>query len=102
MTRVKFLLTMPSRGSWNGEWSGDGHNYTLVRDLEDDAAEKINGHSWSYIWSDGWIARVRASIVSAGKARATSDGFCGYDWMVDSILRYGKIFADHERPGLSP
>ena len=25
-----------------------------------------------------------------------SQGFHGYDWMVESILRHGKFYADHE------
>lgn len=98
MTRVAFTLTMPSRRTWNSAWSGDGKNYTIVREVGDTFAAEIDGRSWSYSWNDGWRASVIAHIVPIGASLAKSDGFCGYDWMVDSVIRYGKIYADHERP----
>lgn len=101
MTRIEFRLTMPGRSSWNGRWSGEARNYTLVREIEDDVMNKYDGRSWSYAWSDGWVANITARVVGPG-VLAKSDGFCGYDWMVVSILRYGKIYADHERPEVSP
>jgi hypothetical protein len=98
VTRVEFKLTMPDRPSWDGKWSGDKSNYTIEREIDDAAAAQLDGCSWSYSWSDGWRAAVSARIVPAGEQGAKSDGFHGYGWMVDSILRYGKIYADHERP----
>jgi len=98
VTRVEFRLSMPSRASWNNGWSGDDRNYTIVREFDDEAAAQLDGRSWSYRWSDGWVASVAARVVIAEASIAKSDGFCGYDWMVTSIMRYGKIFADHERP----
>lgn len=61
-------------------------------------AEKLQGNYY-YRWSDGWGANVKCSVIegrSAGYWRKQSDGFCGYDWMVDSILERGKILSDHE------
>lgn len=98
MTRVEFKLEMPSRHTWDGRWSGDVRNYTLVRNLDDEVAVQLDGQSWSYGWSDGWRAEVRARVIGDGEEPKPSDGFHGYDWMVASILRYGKIYADHERP----
>jgi len=98
MTRVEFKLTMPRRNTWNGQWSGDERNYTLVKNLDDDQAARLDGQSWSYSWPDGWCAEVSACIVKESQKLAPSHGFNGYDWMVDSILRYGTIYADHERP----
>ena len=98
MTRVEFRLAMPGKSSWDGKWSGEGRNHTLVRELDDDQAAQLNGQAWSYGWSDGWRAEVHARIVCMGAALAPSHGFNGYDWMVASILQYGKIYADHERP----
>jgi hypothetical protein len=99
MTRVEFRLLMPGRNSWDGKWSGDAHNYTILRDFDDDEkALRLVGRSWSYGWPDGWRAEVTARVVHDGEKLKPSDGFHGYDWMVDSILRYGKIYADHEVP----
>lgn len=98
MTTVEFQLKMPRRSSWNGAWSGDKRNFSLVRELDAEDAAKLGGKSWTYRWSDGWIACVSARVVIDRDLLAASDGFCGYGWMVDSILRYGEIYADHERP----
>jgi hypothetical protein len=98
VTRVEFRLTMPKRASWDGKWSGERKNYTLTRELEDVDATKVDGRSWSYNWPDGWQARVDARIVRNGEPEVESNGFCGYDWMVRSILRFGEIYASHEEP----
>jgi hypothetical protein len=91
-----FSLSMPNRGSWNGEWSGSGNHYFIIKSLKDAtllklAIDKQNGNSWSYRWADGWRACVYARVLEKGERPGKSDGFCGYDWMVDSILLYGNI-----------
>jgi len=101
MTRVEFRLAMPGRASWDGKWSGDERNFTLVRDVDAETADKIDGRSWSYGWSDGWRAEVTARVVRDGETLKPSQGFDGYDWMIASILQYGKIYADHERPEMA-
>lgn len=94
MTRVEFRLSMPGRSSWNGGWSGEGRNYSLVRELSDDAVARLFADaasaSWAHRWSDGWCAMITARIVPAGAELPKSDGFSGYDWMVDNILRTGS------------
>ena len=98
MTCVEFKLAMPNQGSWDGKWSGEDRNYTLTREIEDDQACKLDGRSWSYGWPDGWRAEISVRVVHEGETLKPSHGFHGYDWMVESILRYGKIYADHEQP----
>ncbi len=98
MTRVEFKLSMPGRASWNGGWSGADRNYTLVRKVANPIAAKLNGRLWSYAWPDGWCAGVHARVIPPGERLKKSDGFNGYGWMIESILQYGKIYADHERP----
>ena len=100
--RVEFKLAMPSRGSWDNRWSGESRNYTLIRDLDDEQASQLSGRSWSYGWPDGWRAEISARIVHEAETQKPSHGFHSYDWMVESILRYGKIYADHERPEAAP
>jgi len=98
MTRVEFKLAMPGRGSWDGRWDGEGQNYMLVQDLDGERASQLDGQSWTYSWLDGWRAQICARIVPEGETLTPSHGFKGYDWMVASILQYGTIYADHERP----
>jgi hypothetical protein len=99
MKRVEFRLTMPSVGSWNGKWSGEGRNYTIVKNIADKWAgelgltDKTPTNSWHYHWDDGWTARITARIVPKGERLKKSDGFCGYDWMVENILLYGSPYG---------
>lgn len=101
MTSVEFRLAMPGKASWDGKWSGDERNFVLLRDLDDGQAAQLDGRTWSYSWSDGWRAEVSARVVPVGEIQKPSHGFDGYDWMIASILRYGKIYASHEVPTLS-
>ena len=92
MKRVEFRLSMPCVTSWNGRWSGEGKNYSIIRRFTDKKAESLmQSPRWSYRFSDGWVACIEARIVRPGERLKPSDGFCGYDWMVDNILRYGQI-----------
>lgn len=102
MTSVEFKLDMPGKASWDGKWSGEDKNYVIVRELDDAKAKQLDGNAWSYGWSDGWRASISARVVSRRAKLKHSDGFYGYDWMVASILQYGKIYADHERPEATP
>lgn len=98
--RVEFRLSMPSRGSWNGEWSGASRNYTIVRTLPDHLAGVLmdpqgDGGRWYHRWDDGWAALVTARVMDSGERARKSDGFCGYDWMVRNIIDHGST-ADVE------
>ena len=100
---LAFTLTMPGRSSWNGTWSGDGDFYVLLRAIarseRERAAALLSHHNYSYSWPDGWRAAVAVREVSANEARRlrrTSHGFCGYDWMVDSLLKNGRISRTEE------
>lgn len=92
---VCFELTMPHTNSWNGRWSGEERKHYLFRTMKPTTAEKVvAAGSYYYNFGDGWAAEVRAEIVSSAEKRKrqkVNAGFCGYDWMVDSILNYGKI-----------
>ena len=93
---LAYTLTMPGRGSWNGGWSGDDGCHVATRSYRT-SAPMIG--SYRYAWEDGWAARIEVREVTAAEAaklRRKSDGFCGYDWMIDSIERHGAIYASHE------
>jgi len=95
MKKVEFRLTMPGRSSADGAWSGSGRNYALVRTMSDRRCatllESQTTRRWSHFFGDGWVASVSARIVPSGEKLARSDGFSGYDWMVDDIMASGTI-----------
>ena len=91
-----FELSMPGVASWNGKWSGEKDCYAVVRSLKNKELVKriVECGSYSYRWDDGWSAMVTVKVVTsveANKIRKKSKGFCGYDWMVDSIIKHQKI-----------
>jgi hypothetical protein len=98
MKHIAFILTMSSVGSWNGKWSGAGNLYakiyTLCDQHEAQAATLLGNYQYNF--GDGWVANVEVKEVTADQKQTlqeASTGFCGYDWMVDSIFKHGKILA---------
>jgi len=92
---IAFVLTMPNVGSWNGKWSGESNYYARVRKYPLEVGKKIiNQRSYYYSWNDGWGANIEAKRVDSKEAqiiRKKSKGFYGYEWMIDSIEKNGKI-----------
>jgi hypothetical protein len=61
--------------------------------------EKLIGNHY-YNFGDGWGANVEVKEVTGDEKRKLvkqSAGFCGYDWMIDSLRWYGKIMNDNQR-----
>lgn len=94
---ISFELTMPGRGSWNGRWSGEKNRHIITktdRQIGKKKCEELDGRSFCYRWDDGWTACISCRIVDRKEAtslKKQNKGFCGYGWMVDSIIRRGKI-----------
>lgn len=95
---------MPSKASWNGHWSGEGRPYVRVKTLYKKyytgyPLDKIlEQRDFYYTWNDGWTACVTAERVDskeAARLRNKSVGFYGYDWMIESILKIGRIDRDY-------
>lgn len=96
---IVFELTMPNVGSWNGIWTGATRRY--VRTLDE---RKLKKECWNkdfyYNFGDGWCACVSTKRMNARDARKLeqiSSGFCGYDWMIRSIVECGQILKESER-----
>jgi hypothetical protein len=95
---IIFELTMPNRGSWNGKWSQENDRHIIIKNERYFPKDIINNilekRDFYYHWDDGWTACVSVSKINykeANKLKKISGSFCGYDWMVSSILNYGEI-----------
>jgi len=94
---LSFTLSMPGVSSWNGKWTGDGTLYARVQKFgkkSDWAQEILKRGYFSYFFGDGWRAGVTVKEVDAKEAariRKHSAGFCGYDWMITSIIDHLQI-----------
>lgn len=109
--KVSFKLSMPNVGSWNGRWTGDGKEYYIVKSFKRHEANRLLGmlfhegkkHYSHYDFGDGWSAGVTAELIDTSEAKRRqklSNGFCGYDWMVDEIIMHGRILTKAERNSL--
>lgn len=90
---IVFTLTMPNRGSWNGRWSQEERLHAIVK-CERNVPKEVVGQDFFYTWDDGWTACVSVEKVdckTAERMRKKSSGFCGYNWMVESIIEKGRI-----------
>jgi hypothetical protein len=95
---LAFELSMPRVNSWNGRWSGEERRH--VRVLRAGARCLAKPGRYRYDFGDGWVASVEVREVDgkeSRKLRRLSDGFCGYDWMIEEIRSYGRIktLAEH-------
>jgi len=92
MKRVDMLRN----NTWNGKWTGEDNNYVIYKNLIDKKVKELIDEThgelwWTYNFGDGWIAKISARFLEKGERKQKSDGFCGYEWMVRSILTYNKI-----------
>lgn len=102
-TKAVFILTMPGVNTWNGKWTGSDKLYArAITHVKYGKAlfPKLEEKSYGYNFGDGWYAKIEVEFTTPTIARQItkkSSGFCGYDWMIDSICKYGKIQIDeHE------
>ena len=103
MKYLLFTLSMPNPPSWNGKWSLAHEKHTRARAFTDDdfnrLPKSIVGTHY-YRWNDGWTAQidVKATTSHYQKERhlKNSAGFCGYDWMIDSLVDCGKIRSSYD------
>jgi len=103
---LSFELTMPNVGSWNGKWTGAEWPYFRCRTLskkdgEKFMQEKTNARcrNFYYNFRDGWGANVEVKVIDSytrRKLEKITEGFCGYEWMIDSILKYDKIMTSRD------
>ena len=104
-----FELSMPNVGSWNSQWFGGKDCYAKVINFGHSkkaikrAQRILDEGYYRYNFGDGWAAGIKVKEVDnkeSARMRRKSKGFCGYDWMVDSIRLDGKIISSSERRAL--
>jgi hypothetical protein len=97
---LAFTLSMPNVGSWNGRWTGEGNLYCKVINFGRGKEATVKAEAilkegyYHYNFGDGWSAGVSIKQVTSEEGRKLtrrSQGFCGYDWMIDSIRNYNEI-----------
>ena len=100
--KIIFELTMPNVGSWNGRWTGENDKYTVLKKISKtylkgaphrkeilDALENNKSISYYYSFGDGWGAQV--TVRNPEYRERPTNRFCGYEWMIESIIDKGKI-----------
>ena len=102
MSLIAFELSMPSNNAWNGRWTGAERRYVRVRSFrKQETATKILAKTHHhYDFGDGWCAAVhvrQVDVKTARRLRKASEGFCGYDWMIDQIVEHGRILTLKEQ-----
>ncbi len=100
MGLILFTLTMPNKGSWDGKWSGEGKFYGIIKNIcKEDMLRILETKSYHYRWDDGWSVSIYAEKIDGkerNKYEKKSEGFCGYEWMIDSIIKNNKIIIEVE------
>lgn len=103
MKYLLFSLSMPNPPSWNGKWSLAHEKHTRARsftDAEFDNLPKNIVGTHSYRWNDGWTAQIDVTVTDSAQAKErhlkNSAGFCGYDWMINSLIDCGKIQSKYD------
>jgi hypothetical protein len=101
MIHICFRLFMPNTNSWNGKWSGANSYYVRCRSYRKELAEKILSHkSYYYNFGDGWGASIAVEAIDAKEKKIRnkkSNGFCLYEWMIDSIEKNQKIIIEEQK-----
>ncbi len=97
---LSFQLTMPNNNSWNGQWTGDRKLYYQFRKVKKEQEDELNGKNFYYNFGDGWGANIHVEKIDSkekNKRNRKTAGFCGYGWMIDEILKHGRILTLEER-----
>ena len=103
MKHLLFTLTIPKPPSWNGKWSLAHEKHTRARTFLDNEYYQLPLNiigTHYYRWNDGWTAQIDVTVTNSDRKKErhlkNSAGFCGYDWMIDSLLKCGEIKSQYD------
>ena len=93
-----FSLEMDKINSWDGNWSGQNSLHVVLR-AGLDRYRMLREGVYYYQFDDGWRAKIEVRFTTFEDAYdlyKKSTGFCGLEWMVDSICNLGKIVCPRD------
>ncbi|MHB8281271.1 MAG: hypothetical protein ACYDDE_00535 [bacterium] len=93
------LKTSANTGNNSGKWSGYSKKHGKIIKLSESDFKKFkntvqNKYFWSHRFSDGWLISFSLNIIDsykANKIKKTLDGVCGYENIVNEIIKTGEI-----------
>jgi len=91
-TEILFELSLPNNSSVRDIYARTVKGIARGKNKYPNLEEK----GYYYKFSNGYGAHINVRYVQKNEAKdkmKKSKGFCGYDWMIDSILTKGKIIA---------
>lgn len=104
MTVLLFEYGHSRIGSWDGKWSGEGSVFAKEVLLTKERKQHLESlgidckkgvkHKFSHDFGDGWVAEINMTVGNKKDFKEimkASQGFMGYEWLIDSILKYGKV-----------
>ena len=83
MTVLLFEYGHSKINTWNGHWTGEGKVFAKEVFL-----------TFTHDFGDGWVAKITMTVGAKKdfeEIMKRSEGFLGYEWIIDSILKHGKI-----------
>lgn len=105
--KVSFSFRYCNHNTWNGVYTGNNSGNWAIRTYrtkEDKARikELLNGQesqTYHYNFEDGWASDVVMQIVDTKEANRRLKHTNGFSkpWMIDEILKYGRILKRKER-----
>lgn len=103
MKYLAYKLTMPHANTVSGRWTREKDLHCRVQRVREanwDNVKRLVGNTYFYDFSDGWVAQIDVTLVNEKRAKELkrqSTGFCGYEWMIKSILTTNEITVEGGR-----
>ena len=74
-------------------WPENGQTHVIVK-YDDEVPKRCLNVWYRYQDMEGELTRIHVYKLPSAKATSLANksvGFCGKEWMVDSIIKYGRI-----------
>lgn len=107
MTVLLFEYGHSKINTWNGRWAGEDKIFAKEVFLSTSKRERLSElgfdlrrgakKSFTHDFGDGWVAEITMTVGAKKDFKEVmkhSEGFMGYEWIIDSILKHGKIVKE--------